>query len=39
MLEKNQRYKNILSGLLDAVLLFAGFLLANYVRFNLRPLL
>ena len=34
VLEKNQRYKNILSGLLDAVLLFAGFLLANYVRFN-----
>ena len=34
MLEKNQRYKSILSGLLDAVLLFVGFLLANYVRFN-----
>ncbi len=34
MLEKNQRYKSILSGLLDAALLFAGFLLANYVRFN-----
>ena len=34
MLEKNQRYKSILSGLLDAGLLFVGFLLANYVRFN-----
>ena len=34
MLEKNQRYKSILSGLLDVVLLFVGFLLANYVRFN-----
>ena len=34
MLEKNQRIKSMLSGLLDAVLLFVGFLLANYVRFN-----
>ena len=34
MLEKNQRYKSILSGLLDAGLIFIGFLLANYIRFN-----
>lgn len=34
MLEKNQRTKSMLSGLLDAVLLFVSFLLANYVRFN-----
>ena len=34
MLEKNQRTKSMLSGLLDVVLLFVSFLLANYVRFN-----
>ena len=34
MLEKNQRYKSIVSALLDAALLFAAFLLANYLRFN-----
>ncbi|MFR3227272.1 MAG: hypothetical protein ACLTNY_09990, partial [Blautia massiliensis (ex Durand et al. 2017)] len=34
MLEKNQRYKSIVSALLDAGLLFAMFLLANYLRFN-----
>lgn len=34
VLEKNQRYKSILSALLDMALLFAAFLLANYLRFN-----
>ena len=34
MLEKNQRIKSLLYLLLDAALLFIGFLLANYIRFN-----
>ena len=34
MLEKNQRFKSLLFVLLDAALLFVGFLLANYIRFN-----
>ena len=34
MLEKNQRFKSLLYVLADAALLFIGFLLANYIRFN-----
>ena len=34
MLEKNQRFKSLLYVLTDAALLFIGFLLANYIRFN-----
>lgn len=34
MLEKNQHIRNLCSGLLDAVLLFAAFVAANFIRFH-----
>lgn len=37
MLEQNQRIKKSINALVDAVVLFALFLLANFVRFNLLP--
>ena len=37
MLEQNRRFKNICSGLLDALLLLAAYLIAHYLRFNLLP--
>ena len=37
MLEKNQRILSVGSSVLDALLLFAAYLLANFLRFNFLP--
>ena len=34
MIERNEHYKKIVSGMVDALLIFFTFLLANYLRFN-----